>query len=125
VSRGRQAGLTRMGAFLDRILGRNDVAELVRVQKEIEERYRQNSIAMDPTKPPGTRRQAFIKLRRLPEWSAYDAIRVHKHLLDLLDQQRWNLVHQARSEEFTWEEIGRALGMTRQGIHDWYNRTRS
>lgn len=58
----------------------------------------------------------------LPNVTAIDALEANRRLISLLTGRRWYVIQEAREAGATWDEIGEALGMTRQGAHDWYRR---
>jgi hypothetical protein len=51
-----------------------------------------------------------------------DALEANWQYVDELIAGRWYLMRAAREAGATWDEIGAALGMTRQGANDWYHR---
>jgi hypothetical protein len=59
----------------------------------------------------------------LPEVTAVEALEANARLVKLLIGRRWYVMQSAREAGATWSEIGSALGMSRQGAHDWYRRT--
>lgn len=59
----------------------------------------------------------------LPDVTAVDALEANRRLIDLLTGRRWYVMQAAREAGATWDDIGTALGMSRQGAHDWYRRT--
>lgn len=52
--------------------------------------------------------------------SALDSLRANARIVNLLTGWRWQIVELAREEGATWEEIGQALGVTRQSAHAAY-----
>jgi hypothetical protein len=58
----------------------------------------------------------------LPHITALDALRANAHLVGLLAGRRWYVMQAAREAGATWDEIGEALGMSRQGAYDSYRR---
>jgi hypothetical protein len=58
----------------------------------------------------------------LPEVTAVEALDANVRLVKLLVSRRWYVMQSAREAGATWSEIGSALGMSRQGAHDWYRR---
>lgn len=54
--------------------------------------------------------------------TALDALRANARLVELLIGRRWIAMQDAREEGASWEQIGEALGMSKQGAHDWYRR---
>lgn len=42
--------------------------------------------------------------------------------MDLLTGRRWSVIEQAREDGVSWEQIGEALGMSRQAAWTWYRR---
>lgn len=67
-------------------------------------------------------RVAEQTLAELPEVSALDGLAANHRLVNLLTGRRWFVMQQAREEGATWEQIGDALGMSRQGAHEWYGK---
>jgi hypothetical protein len=61
-------------------------------------------------------------LAELPEVSALDALKANHSAVDLLIGRRWYVIQEARESGATWEEIGAALGITKQGAQDYYRR---
>lgn len=61
-------------------------------------------------------------IAELPDVTAVDALEANRRLIDLLTGQRWFVMRDAREAGATWDEIGTALGMSRQGAYDWYRR---
>lgn len=61
-------------------------------------------------------------LDELPEVDALDALAANAALVSLLTGHRWFVMRDAREDGATWEEIGAALGMTKQGAQDFYRR---
>jgi len=58
----------------------------------------------------------------LPEATALDALEANRELVATLTAQRWYVMQAAREGGASWSEIGAALGMTKQGAQDWYQR---
>ncbi|MFE3206406.1 hypothetical protein [Embleya sp. NPDC059237] len=54
--------------------------------------------------------------------SPLHALAASARLVDMLTGVRWVDMRNAREQGSTWQEIGDALGMTRQGAYDWYAR---
>jgi hypothetical protein len=65
---------------------------------------------------------ALRSLSELPEVSALDALKANRAAVDLLVGRRWYVMEEAREAGATWEAIGEALGITRQGAQDYYRR---
>jgi hypothetical protein len=61
-------------------------------------------------------------LMKLPGVSGIDALRASRRVVDLLTGARWHMMRQAREEGASWNDIGQALGMSRQAAHDFYRR---
>jgi hypothetical protein len=78
--------------------------------------------ALKDTQTEAERQAVQQKLGELPDVTALDALRANAQLVDLLVGRRWYVMQAAREEGATWDEIGNALGMTRQGAHDLYQR---
>ena len=78
--------------------------------------------ALEDTQTEAERQAVQQKLGELPDVTALEALRANAQLVDLLVGRRWYVMQAAREEGATWDEIGSALGMTRQGAHDLYQR---
>lgn len=65
---------------------------------------------------------ARTALEELGDASALDSLRANAEMVKLLTGWRWFVMQQAREEGATWEQVGEALGMTRQAAWDWYKR---
>ncbi|MFJ7280675.1 hypothetical protein [Kitasatospora sp. NPDC098663] len=50
-----------------------------------------------------------------------EAIALNRLLLESLQASRWSLIYDARKTGDSWEEIGQALGVTRQTAHKVYS----
>jgi|tagenome__1003787_1003787.scaffolds.fasta_scaffold20287380_2 hypothetical protein len=61
-------------------------------------------------------------LAKLPGVTGLDALRASRRVVELLTGARWHMMRQAREEGASWNDIGQALGMTRQAAHDFYRR---
>jgi hypothetical protein len=61
-------------------------------------------------------------LAELPEVTALQALRANARLVGLLTGRRWIAMQDAREAGASWEQIGEALGMSKQGAHDFYRR---
>jgi hypothetical protein len=61
-------------------------------------------------------------LTKLPGIAGLDALRASRRVVELLTAARWHMMRQAREEGASWNDIGQALGMTRQAAHDFYRR---
>jgi hypothetical protein len=61
-------------------------------------------------------------LMKLPGVTGLDALRASRRVVELLTGARWHMMRQAREEGASWNDIGQALGMTRQAAHDFYRR---
>lgn len=57
--------------------------------------------------------------------SALDILSEYDHdaALYAVQKQRWALMSDARREGATWEQIGQAMGMTRQSAHEIWHTT--
>lgn len=69
-----------------------------------------------------TARTARTALAELGETSALDSLRANLRIVSLLTGWRWIAMQQAREEGATWDQIGDALGMTRQAAWEWFKR---
>ena len=78
--------------------------------------------ALKDTQTEAERQAVQQKLGELPDVTALEALRANAQLVDLLVGRRWYVMQAAREEGATWDEIGSALGMTRQGAYDLYQR---
>jgi len=54
--------------------------------------------------------------------SAIEALAANAAAVDLLVGRRWYVMQAAREDGATWEQIGNALGITKQGAQDYYRR---
>lgn len=54
------------------------------------------------------------ELDRLPEVTAVEALEANRRLVDLLVGRRWFVMLAAREAGASWEEIGAALGVSRE-----------
>ena len=61
-------------------------------------------------------------MAQLPEVSALDALRANAALVDQLTSQRWVAMKIARDEGASWEQIGQALGVSRQSAWEFLRR---
>src|SRR4051794_36107671 len=77
------------------------------------------SQAIDRGRDPLVAEQAVVGL---PYMTAVDALKANRCLVDLLVGRRWAVMQDAREAGATWDEIGEALGMSKQGANDWYRR---
>lgn len=59
-------------------------------------------------------------LAELPEVTPLQGLQANRKLVDLLTGRRWYVMRGAREQGATWEQIGEALGMSRQAAHEWY-----
>lgn len=62
------------------------------------------------------------ELGRLPQVSELDALRANARLVAMLEGRRWLEMQAAREHGASWADIGEALGMSRQGAWEWYQR---
>jgi hypothetical protein len=70
----------------------------------------------------GDREVAERALAELPGVTALEALEANRRLVELLTGQRWYVMRAAREAGATWEQVGAAMGMTKQGAQDWYRR---
>lgn len=61
-------------------------------------------------------------LDQFPEVDAIEALAANAAAVNLLIGRRWYVMQEAREAGATWEEIGTALGITKQGAQDYYRR---
>lgn len=61
-------------------------------------------------------------LDRLPEVDAIEALVANAAAVNLLIGRRLYVMHEAREAGATWEAIGTALRITKQGAQDYYRR---
>jgi hypothetical protein len=61
-------------------------------------------------------------LDELPDVGPLDALAANKAAVDLLVGRRWYVMRAAREAGETWEAIGVALGISKQGAQDYYRR---
>jgi hypothetical protein len=62
------------------------------------------------------------KLSELPAVSPLEALTANQEAVRRLIAQRWFVMRDAREAGATWEAIGAALGITKQGAQDYYRR---
>ncbi len=65
---------------------------------------------------------AGAQLAELPVVTALDGLRASGQLVELLTGRRWYVMQQAKEDGASWEQIGEALGMSRQSAWEWYRR---
>lgn len=65
---------------------------------------------------------ARAAVAELPEAGPLDALAANAAAVDLLIGRRWYVMREAREQGSTWEAIGAALGITKQGAQDYYRR---
>jgi hypothetical protein len=56
------------------------------------------------------------------EVAALEALRANAKAVELLTARRWYVIRSAREAGATWAQIGEALGITKQAVHDFYRR---
>ena len=61
-------------------------------------------------------------LDEFPEVDAIEALAANAAVVNLLIGRRWHVMQEAREAGATWEAIGTALGITKQGAQDYYRR---
>jgi hypothetical protein len=61
-------------------------------------------------------------LAKLPGVKGLDALRASRRVVELLTDARWQMMRRAREEGASWNDIGKALGMSKQAAHDFYSR---
>lgn len=61
-------------------------------------------------------------LDQIPEVDAIEALAANAAAVNLLIGRRWYVMQAAREVGATWEAIGTALGITKQGAQDYYRR---
>lgn len=66
--------------------------------------------------------QARERVEAGAEVSALEALAASARLADELTRRRWVVMRSAREAGASWSEIGTALGMSKQGAHDWYKK---
>lgn len=54
--------------------------------------------------------------------TALEGLEANRKLVELLELRRWYVIQDAHEAGASWTEIGAALGITKQGAHDWYRR---
>ncbi len=58
----------------------------------------------------------------LPDVGPLEALAASRYAVDLLVGRRWYVMQAAREAGETWEAIGAALGISKQGAQDYYRR---
>ena len=71
---------------------------------------------------PEHRAIAERKLAELDSATALDALAANARIVNLMTGWRWLAIKAAREDGATWEEIGEALGTTKQGAQVAYRR---
>lgn len=71
---------------------------------------------------PRAAQAAQRALAELPEVSPLDALRANAELVDALTSQRWIAMKAAREQGASWEQIGQALGVSRQSAWEFLRR---
>lgn len=61
-------------------------------------------------------------LDEFPEVDAIEALAANAAAVNLLIGRRWYVMQEVREADATWEAIGTALGITKQGAQDYYRR---
>jgi hypothetical protein len=61
-------------------------------------------------------------LDQIPDVDAIEALAANAAAVSLLIGRRWYVMQEAREAGATWEAIGTALGITKQGAQDYYRR---
>jgi hypothetical protein len=67
-------------------------------------------------------RAADRALARLPEVTPLDALRANAELVNRLTAERWVAMRAAREQGASWEQIGQALGVSRQSAWEFVQR---
>ena len=62
------------------------------------------------------------ELDALPHVGPLDALAANAAAVDLLVGRRWYVIQAAREAGETWQAIGAALGISKQGAQDYYRR---
>jgi hypothetical protein len=109
---------------VEKALATGDVPELLAVWEAANTRHTWQGAAQI-NREEGRTASAEVaerKLAELPDVSMLDALRASRALVELLTGRRWYVMQAAREQGATWEQIGAALGMSRQGAQDWYAR---
>lgn len=120
---GHQASLTAMD--VEKALREGDERELWEVWRTQAERSAwQDGIARlhRDGREEHLVRSAEQALAELPEVTALQALQANRRLVELLTGRRWIAMRSAREQGATWEQIGEALGMSRQAAHEWYGK---
>ncbi|MDQ0241405.1 hypothetical protein [Arthrobacter bambusae] len=105
---------------VDEILRNGDEADLSRVWNLQHERSLWQRVI---DRSDATHRGiAQEKLATLPEVNPLQALQANARLIKLLTGRRWMVIQEAREHGASWDEIGAALGISKQGAHDFYRR---
>ena len=89
---------------------------------EVWSNYEQRATWVRVIAQNGDKDVALHALSELPETTALDALKANRAAADLLVGRRWYVMQEAREAGATWEAIGDALGITKQGAQDYYLR---
>lgn len=71
---------------------------------------------------PDAKALAERKLAELESATALDALAANARMVALMTGWRWIAIKAAREDGATWEQIGEALGTTKQGAQQTYRR---
>lgn len=105
---------------MEQALNGGDVHELLKVWEDFNRG--EPSPGISSSGSDQAREAAAHFLSEVSEVAALEALRANAKAVDLLTARRWYVMKSAREGGATWEQIGEALGITKQAAHDFYQR---
>ena len=105
---------------MEQALNSGDVHELLKVWEDFNRG--EASLGNSSTGSDRAREAAAHFLSEVSEVAALEALRANARAVELLTARRWYVMKSAREGGATWEQIGEALGITKQAAHDFYQR---
>ncbi|OLT40059.1 hypothetical protein BJF85_07045 [Saccharomonospora sp. CUA-673] len=121
-SGGIAPGLLPADVDVEAVLRDGDERELAAAWNTYFERALAQRITADPdARPEGVDVFEHV-LAGLAPVTAAQALEANRRLVELLTGRRWMVMRDAREAGASWTDIGAALGMSRQGAYEWYQR---